>query len=66
MLTGILYHLLTTALFILVGYKITMIKDVFSYEKWIKMSGRDKISLLCSTISLAISFATFFYICYSL
>lgn len=34
MSTGIIYHILTTALFLVIGYKISTLKDIFSFEKW--------------------------------
>lgn len=34
MFTGVIYHVVTTALFIIIGWKISMLKDVLSVEKW--------------------------------
>lgn len=66
MVTGVIYHLITSALFLVIGYKISALRDVFNYEKWMKMSGRDKITLISSLLFILTTVVTLFYICLQL
>lgn len=63
MVTGVFYHMITSAIFLMIGWNFSSLKDIFSYDKWIKMSGREKITMICSLTFLTVTVGTLMYLC---
>ena len=61
--TGILYHLISTALFLMLSERINSIRDIFDIEKWENTTGTEKISLITTTVFLTVTIASILYLC---
>ena len=62
-MTGIIYHLISTALFLLLSERIDSIRDVFDIEKWENTTGKEKIGLITSTMFLLVTIGSILYLC---